>query len=316
MIGKVMQRAAFKGCVRYVMSKQDAKMIAADGVLLSNMDSIIRSFNTQRLMKPNIKHPVGHISLSYLPDDTDRLTNGAMVTLAKEYMQEMNITDTQYIIVRHYDNENPHVHIVYNRINNNGKVISDKNDRYRNEAVCKKIKNKYGLSYGKGKDKVKQHKLRGKDKTKYQVYNVVKDALSKSTDWTDFEKLLKEKGVTLSYKYKGQTNEVQGISFTIGDVTFKGSEVDRNFSYLKLHRQLKDNAQNYIQSKTTGRSFAKENNSQSQGAGIAGSLIEGLDSMSIFQTHGEDPQEERFQNEMERRQKQINRKNNKRPRLK
>lgn len=315
MIGKVMQRAAFKGCVRYVMNKQEAKMIAADGVLLSNTDSIIRSFNTQRLMKPNIKHPVGHISLSYLPDDTDRLTNGVMVGLAKEYMQEMNITDTQYIIVRHYDNGNPHVHIVYNRINNNGKVISDKNDRYRNEAVCKKIKNKYGLSYGKGKDKVKQHKLRGKDKTKYQVYNAAKDSLSKSTDWNDFEKLLKGKGVTLSYKYKGQTNEVQGISFTIDDVTFKGSEVDRNFSYLKLDKQLKDNAQNYIQSKTTGQSFAKESNSQSQGAGIVGSLIEGLDSISIFQTHGEDPQEERFQNEMERRQKQINRKNNKRPRL-
>ncbi|MBN9300415.1 MULTISPECIES: relaxase/mobilization nuclease domain-containing protein [Dysgonomonas] len=315
MIGKIMQRAAFKGCVCYVMNKQDAKMIAADGVLLSNMDSIIRSFNTQRLMKPNIKHPVGHISLSYLPDDTERLTNGAMVTLAKEYMQEMNITDTQYIIVRHYDNGNPHVHIVYNRINNNGKVISDKNDRYRNEAVCKKIKNKYGLSYGKGKGKVKQHKLRGKDKTKYQVYNAVKDALSKSTDWNDFEKLLKGKGVALSYKYKGQTNEVQGISFTIGDVTFKGSEIDRNFSYLKLDKQLKNNAQNHIQSKTTRQSFAKESNSQSQGAGIVGSLIEGLDSMSIFQTHGEDPQEERFQHEMERKQKQINRKNGKRPRF-
>ena len=85
-------------------------------------------------------------------------------------------------------------------------------------------------------------------------------------------------------------------------------------TWAALDKQLKDNAQNYIQSETTGQSFAKEN-TQSQGAGIVGSLIEGLDSMSIFQTHGEDPQEERFQNEMERRQEQINRKNNKRPRL-
>ena len=147
------------------------------------------------------------------------------------------------------------------------------------------------------------------------MHDGIKEALKRATDWTDLEKLLKEKGISISFKYKGQTNEVQGISFTIGDVTFKGSEVDRNFSYLKLDRQLKDNAQNYIQSKTTGQSFAKESNSQSQGAGIVGSLIEGLDSMSIFLTHGEDPEEERFQNEMERRQKQINRKNNKRPGL-
>ena len=151
MIGKVMKRAAFKGCIQYVLGKDQAKLLSADGVLLNNIGSIIQSFHTQRLMKPHIKHPVGHISLSYLPEDKERLTDGAMITLAKEYIQEMNITDTQYIIVRHFDNGNPHVHLVYNRIDNKGKVISDKNDRYRNEAVCKNIKNKYGCRMVKEK---------------------------------------------------------------------------------------------------------------------------------------------------------------------
>ncbi|MDA6986961.1 relaxase/mobilization nuclease domain-containing protein, partial [Escherichia coli] len=41
-----------------------------------------------------------------------------------------------YIIVRHQDREHPHVHIVFNRIDNNGKTISDRNDMYRNEQVC------------------------------------------------------------------------------------------------------------------------------------------------------------------------------------
>ncbi|MFV0482823.1 MAG: relaxase/mobilization nuclease domain-containing protein [Bacteroidales bacterium] len=39
-----------------------------------------------------------------------------MTELAKEYMQEMGIKNTQYIIVKHENTENPHVHIVYNRI--------------------------------------------------------------------------------------------------------------------------------------------------------------------------------------------------------
>lgn len=243
MIGKVMKRAAFRGCVNYVMNKQDAKLLDCDGVLLSDVKSIIQSFHTQRLMKPKIKHPVGHISLSYLPDDKERLTDGAMVTLAKEYMENMGIKDTQYIVVRHFDNDNPHVHLVYNRIDNNGKVISDKNDRYRNEAVCKKLKNKYSLTYGKGKDNVNKQKLKGKDKTKYQVHDAVKDALKKATDWTDLEKLLKEKGISVSYKYKGQTNKVQGISFTIDKITFKGSDIDRSFSYSKLDKLLQEKAQ-------------------------------------------------------------------------
>jgi hypothetical protein len=314
-----MKRAAFKGCVNYVLSKQDAKLLSADGVLLGNADNIIRSFHTQRLMKPNIKHPVGHISLSYSPDDEKRLTDGVMVTLAKEYMQKMNIKDTQYIIVRHFDNGNPHVHLVYNRIDNNGKVISDKNDRYRNEAVCKKLKDKYGLTYGKGKEKVKQQKLRGTDKTKYQVYNAVKGTLPKSTNWNDFELLLKEKGVILSYKYKGLTDEVQGISFTKDNVTFKGSEVDRSFSYSKIDAQLKENAQSQDRSITIDQFSTKEDNAQhqhqGQGTGIAGSPIEGLGSLSIFEPQGEDPEENRFRHEMERRQKKINRNNSKRPKL-
>lgn len=243
MIGKVMKRAVFKGCVNYVLNKQDAKLISADGVLLGNVNNIIQSFHTQRLMKPNIKHPVGHISLSYSPDDEKSLTDGAMITLAKEYMQEMNIKDTQFIIVRHFDNGNPHVHLVYNRIDNNGKVISDKNDRYRNEAVCKKLKNRYSLTYGKGKDKVKQQKLRGKDKTKYQVYSAVKDTLYIPTNWDELGKLLKEKGVSLSFKYKGHTNVVQGISFAKGNVTFKGSDIDRSFSYSRLDAKLSENRQ-------------------------------------------------------------------------
>lgn len=312
MIGKVMKRAAFKGCVNYVLNKQDAKLIAADGVLLGNTNNIIQSFNAQRLMKPNIKHPVGHISLSYSPDDEKRLTNTAMITLAKEYMEQMGIKDTQYILVRHFDNGNPHVHLVYNRIDNNGRVISDKNDRYRNEAVCKKLKNKYGLTYGRGKDKVKQQKLRGKDKTKYQVHDAVKNALSKSTNWTDFEKLLKEKDVILLFKYKSNDpNIIQGISFTKGDVTFKGSDIDRSLSYSKLETKLQENVQR--QDRITDTTVSHKSQSQNQGASLIGSLIDGLDSVSAFETHGNDYEEERFRNDMEHCQKKINRKNNKRP---
>ena len=49
------------------------------------------------------------------------------------------------------DTDNPHCHIVYNRINNEGKLISDRNDYRRNEQVTKALKSKYGLTYGTDK---------------------------------------------------------------------------------------------------------------------------------------------------------------------
>lgn len=61
-------------------------------------------------------------------------------------MQEMVIRNTQYIIVRHHNTDNNHLHIV-NRIDNDLKLISVNNDYKRNIKVCKKLKDKHNLTY-------------------------------------------------------------------------------------------------------------------------------------------------------------------------
>lgn len=232
--------SGFKGCVNYVLGKEQAALLHAEGVLAESNRDIIRSFILQAGMNPDLKKPVGHIALSYSPVDAPKLTDEKMVQLAQEYMREMKITDTQYIIVRHQDREHPHVHIVFNRIDNNGKTISDRNDMYRNEQVCKKLKAKHGLYFAKGKEHVKQHRLREPDKSKYEIYNAVKDEIGKSRNWQQLQTRLAEKGIGIHFKYRGQTGEVQGISFSKGGYTFKGSEIDRSFSFSKLDKCFGD----------------------------------------------------------------------------
>ena len=197
-------------------------------------------------MNPDLKKPVGHIALSYSAVDAPKLTDEKMIQLAQEYMREMKITDTQYIIVRHQDREHPHVHIVFNRIDNNGKTISDRNDMYRNEQVCKKLKAKHGLYFAGGKEQVKQHRLKEPDKSKYEIYNAVKNEIGKSRNWQQLQGRLAEKGITIRFKYKGQTNEVQGVSFSKGEYTFKGSEIDRSFSFSKLDKCFGDVGQTTV----------------------------------------------------------------------
>ena len=236
MIGKIKKGSGFKGCVNYVLGKEQAALLHAEGVLAENNWDIIRSFILQAGMNPDLKKPVGHIALSYSPVDAPKLTDGKMILLAQEYMREMKITDTQCIIVRHQDREYPHVHIVFNRIDNNGKTISDRNDMYHNEQVCKKLKAKHGLYFAKGKEHVKQHRLREPDRSKYEIYNAVKDKIGKSKNWQQLQEQLAEKGITIRFKNKGQTNEIQGVSFSKGEYTFKGSEIDRSFSFSKLDK--------------------------------------------------------------------------------
>ena len=236
MIGKIKKGSGFKGCVNYVLGKEQAALLHADGVLTESQGDIIRSFCMQTGMNPDLKKPVGHIALSYSAVDAPKLTDEKMIQLAQEYMCEMKITDTQYIIVRHQDREHPHVHIVFNRIDNNGKTISDKNDMYRNEQVCKKLKARHGLYFAKGKEQVKQHRLKEPDKSKYEIYTAVKNEIGKTRNWQQLQKQLVEKGINIHFKRKGQTDEIQGISFSKGEYTFKGSEIDRSFSFSKLDK--------------------------------------------------------------------------------
>ena len=215
----------------------------------------------------------------------------------------MKITDTQYIIVRHQDREHPHVHIVFNRIDNNGKSISDRNDMYRNEQVCKKLKAKHGLYFAKGKEHVKQHRLREPDKSKYEIYNAVKDEIGKSRNWQQLQTRLEEKGIGIHFKYRGQTGEVQGISFSKGEYTFKGSEIDHSFSFSKLDKCFGDAGLNTTESNRQTISAPVQELSQTLGKADS-PLLAGLG--GLFSTPSS-PADDTPDNPGERKRKKKNR---------
>ena len=235
MIGKLKKGCSFGGCIRYVTSKDEAKILASDGVLLGTNAEMAQSFELQRQLNPRIKKPVGHIALSFKPEDKPRLTDDFMAKIALEYIQMMGITNTQFIIVRHHNTDNPHCHIVYNRINNDGKLISDRNDYRRNEQVTKALKSQYGLTYGTGKSKTNTCKLRNAERAKYEIYNAVKDALKVADSWQKFKNELAKRSILLELVYKDkERTKVQGIRFCKDGYSFKGTQISRKYSFGKL----------------------------------------------------------------------------------
>lgn len=82
-----------------------------------------------------------------------------------------------------------------NRINNEGKTISDQYDFRRNEQVTKQLKRKYGLTFSKGKGRTKTERLRGLEKTRYEIYRIVMTAIIQSNSWQEFEANIKKHGV-------------------------------------------------------------------------------------------------------------------------
>lgn len=240
MIAKNIKGKSFKGCVNYVMN-DTAELLEAEGVFADNTKDMIRSFAMQRSGRKEIKQPVGHIPISFAPEDKERMTNDFMLQLTKEYMQEMGIKNTQYIIVRHHNTDNEHLYIVYNRIDNNLKLISVNNDYKRNIKTCKKLKDKYNLTYGKGKENVKRDKLDNPDKVKYYIHDAIKAVLPYCTNEKEFQDYLQSKGVNVEFKLKRTTGEIEGISFSYDNVSFKGSQIDRKFSFGNLKKEFQRN---------------------------------------------------------------------------
>ena len=250
MIGKLKKGSSFAGCIRYVTGKDEAKILASDGVLLGTNAEMTQSFELQRQLNPRIKKPVGHIALSFKPEDKPRLTDEFMAKIALEYMQMMGITDTQFIIVRHHNTDNPHCHIVYNRINNESKLLSDRNDYRRNEQVTKALKSKYGLTYGTDKSNTNTRKLRNAERAKYEIHNAVKDALKGADSWQKFKNELAKRGAHLElvYKDKEQT-KVQGIRFCKDGYSFKGMQISREYSFVKLDAKF-EGTENHVSTRT------------------------------------------------------------------
>ena len=242
MIAKIMKGSDFKGVVYYILNdEKGTQIIDADGLFLENNDTIAQGFTGQARMNPRVTKAVGHIALSFSKEDAPRLNNAVMARIAREYMERMGIKDTQYIIGRHFDKEHPHVHIAFNRIDNNGKTISDRNDRFRSERICKELIKKYGLHFANGKEQVKVERLREPDKTRYGLYQILKAEVGRCKDWNTLLERLKRQGVDVQFKYKGQTNEIQGIVFTMNGYRFNGSKIDRAFSYSKIDAALQSN---------------------------------------------------------------------------
>ena len=313
MIGKIMKAASFGRCVHYVTGKEEAKILASDGVLLTTTQDIIDSFEFQRQMNPRISKPVGHIALSFLPEDKDKLTDETMTKIAQEYMVLMGIKDTQFLLVRHFDNGNPHCHLVYNRINNEGKTITDQNDFRRNEQVTKLLKRKYGLTFSKGKGRTKSERLRGAEKTKYEIYRAVGTALLRCKSWSEFVNHLKINGVEveLVMKRNGSKDieDLQGMRFTKDGITFKASQIKRGLSVTAIVSKLESNAKKEQQRTTINQQQTRRSELPRQETHYEHQEHEaspvGIPSLGLFDTSNPvyDPSEEDFRRRMQKKKK-------------
>ena len=306
MIAKILVKGAAADIVGYVMREfHDKEQYTADtwrvidsgGILGNDYRRIVDSFDIGASLNRRISKPIGHIAVSFDKADLPRLTDDFMVQLAKEYMERMEIRDTQYLIVRHLETGSPHFHIVYNRVNLHGKAIDESNNFDKSRDATKAIKLKYGLTFSPKKKLYEDAIAEMKPRIQAAMY------LCKS--WDEFRRRLAPAGITV--EFYNDRGKPQGVRFSDGEFTFNGSKIDRAFSYMRLDKFFSKNAGiKEAQSQQTASISVTAKVKESPVANVVESIIEtgGQALGGLFQVgSGYDPEEADFERRMKKKPK-------------
>lgn len=240
MISKVIKPAkSFARVCRYLLEKrQEVRLIVAEGVREYDYRKMAEDFDLQASENPNLSSPVQHIILAFPPGED--LQDEKLAEIAQQYLRELEIIQTQYVVVSHREKEHKHLHIVLNRVGNDGRTIKDNFLGLRGKKKAQELTQRHGLKAAEKKDLKMTHvrQMNPQDRTRYEIYQAIHNGLVKAQNIAELEGVLKATQIEMIYKYKGQTNEVQGVSFKKGQFRYKGSDIDRLFSYRNLQKIL------------------------------------------------------------------------------
>ncbi|MGX5820667.1 relaxase/mobilization nuclease domain-containing protein [Chitinophaga lutea] len=237
MISKVITGKSFSGCCRYVCRREDhEEILHVNGVRDANPRDMAADFEDNRRRLPNKHRAVFHGILSFHP--SDRVTESRMIVIACQYLDRLNITDTQFAIVKHSDKAHQHLHIIANLVNLKGKAISDSWLGLRGKKVAQALTLEHGLKVAQGRTPKLTPPLQGSEEAiKEEIFSAIATALVLCKSFQHLENVLAHSRIDIMYKQNGK-GEVTGLSFRKGKFAFKGSDIHRNFSFAGLQKRF------------------------------------------------------------------------------
>ncbi|MEL1248553.1 relaxase/mobilization nuclease domain-containing protein [Flavobacterium helocola] len=254
MIGKQVKGKDFYGVLKYNQNKVDkGEAIVLDTNLASN--SVVlqtKEFNVVRQLKFNLSKAVYHVSLNLPYNDANKLSNHEFSNLAGDYLEGMGFDENQYIVYKHFDVDHSHIHIVANRVNFSGNVVSDSQDYKRSESLIRKLEQKYNLSElirkeesnVLSKGEIEKCLRTGDVPERLELQNILTEILNQNLLMKDFIEKLSLKGVNVKINQSLTTGFISGISFEYKGTFYKGSKIHKKFSWNNIKTKIITDEQN------------------------------------------------------------------------
>ena len=187
------------------------------------------------------------IEIGIAPKDEPRLNLTSVRNLASNFAGRMGLADHQLVAVTHKDTDNMHIHIIANRISLYGKVYDTTFVSNKAARIAEELSRKYGMTIAKEVKAKKQHQEPKanptREQTKKEARQICYALLDKYkgtgiTGHSMFLYELNKNGIAIE-RMKNKQGKVYGLKFSYDGMTFKASEIGREFGYQSLQRTLK-----------------------------------------------------------------------------
>ena len=238
-------------------------ILGLDGRLHGDPDRIAQSFRIQADMNPRVQQCVKHMYISYLPHDivamvnntvfekdavysvqdaidkfgqekVKSIVNEAMVNDWQTVLSRLGYENSQYLIVRHSEKNNPHSHCILNMVDNDGNRLKDHKDIKRGIEICRDLTISKGYCWGNHKSvstcKSERPRERERQSMCRDIYRITKGGTDAWTLKYDAAKV----GIAVRYRTDLNTGQIKGLSFERNGIRFQGGKLDRSLSASKI----------------------------------------------------------------------------------
>lgn len=243
MIAKITKGDSFGGLAGYLMKNGRGQVLDMRHLSADKPEDAVPEMSVAASLSRRTKQPVMHLSVSYDPADPEP-SDADMQADAAEILTELGLSDNQAMIVRHRDAGHHHMHLMVNRVGQDGRAVSDSRSYAKAEAALRRIEARRGLSLTPGRHAPQPETgqrmtgpARSTDPRQHTAPDGVKGALLTARSWEELNGRLAAHGWRMERRQKAGRQPGAVLVGPDGQIVAAG-KIDRGATYANVSRRI------------------------------------------------------------------------------
>lgn len=245
MIAKMKSNSSLSGTLGYNL-KEESEVIDVHNLEGDNVHDYERQMrDTQELFEGRAKNLTAHVILSPGIEDGKKLTTEQWKEIANDYLKKTGLEKRESIVFIHQDREHKHLHLVVNRIDENGKIYRNGNELAMSQRVGNEIAQERGMMQAREVMKENQ-RLRaqglepGTGGSVQNIRNDLRAAASESIgekrgfNQEKYFAKLRERGYQVKEHLNKETGEVRGYGIEKNGTFYNASDIGKGYTLTNL----------------------------------------------------------------------------------